>query len=306
MYVDPELEPFRSRFATPDYAELTAARAMTRVDVDVAALADSGIRAEQLEIRGPARSTVPCWVMRPLGPASTPPPILVYVHGGGFVMGSVGLEQNAAAGFVRDLGAVVVAPEYRLAPEAPYPAALDDLRAVLTWLADGGLGHDADTNRIALVGESAGATLACSLAMANRDDRAVPIALVCLGIPVLDSRCATESMRRLDDTTFITPAAMRLGWSAYLAGRPPVGVASPTLVDDLTGLPPMFLSLASYDPLVDEGLEFAQRLNLAGNAVELHLYPGTFHGAALATTAVSQRIQGDKTAALARAWGLAA
>jgi acetyl esterase len=290
MYMDPELEPFRAMFATPDYTDLAAARAITQVEIDVNALAAGGVQAVRVDINSPEQSGVPVWVMSPLGDSTAPRPVLIYVHGGGFVMGSVGLEQSAVTGFVHGLGAVVVAPEYRLAPESPYPAAVDDLRAVLGWLANGGLGDDVDTTRIALVGESAGATLACSLAIVNRDSARVPIALVCLGIPALD----------------ITPAAMRLGWSAYLGGQPAVGVASPSSVDDLTGLPPMFVSVASYDPLVDEALEFVRRLNLAGNAVELHLYPGTFHGAALAPTAVSRRIQSDKTAALARSLGLAA
>jgi acetyl esterase len=306
MYMDPELEPFRAMFATPDYTDLAAARAITQVEIDVNALAAGGVQAVRVDINSPEQSGVPVWVMSPLGDSKAPRPVLIYVHGGGFVMGSVGLEQSAVTGFVHGLGAVVVAPEYRLAPESPYPAAVDDLRAVLGWLANGGLGDDVDTTRIALVGESAGATLACSLAIVNRDSARVPIALVCLGIPALDSRCQTESMVRLGDATFITPAAMRLGWSAYLGGQPAVGVASPSSVDDLTGLPPMFVSVASYDPLVDEALEFVRRLNLAGNAVELHLYPGTFHGAALAPTAVSRRIQSDKTAALARSLGLAA
>jgi acetyl esterase/lipase len=242
------------------------------------------------------------------GPETTVPGI-VLIHGGGFIVGSVEAEHVGAVLMAVDAGAVLVSVEYRLAPEHPYPAGLHDCYAALSFLhaEAGALG--VDPARIALVGTSAGGGLAAATALLSRDRGGPAICFQMLHIPELDDRLETPSMRQfVDAPVWNTPLAVQ-SWKAYLgalAGRDDVpAYAAPARATDLSGLPPAYVSTAENDPLRDEGIAYALALLRAGVSVELHQFPGTFHGSALvARAAVSRRAQKEAALVLRRALGV--
>jgi acetyl esterase/lipase len=236
-------------------------------------------------------------------------PAILYVHGGAFVLGSINTEHVGALRLVRDVGAVVVSVEYRLAPEHPYPAGIEDCYAALAWLhaEAGALGIDAA--RVAVSGSSAGGGLAAALALLARDRGGPALCFQYLGIPELDDRLDTPSMRQFDDTPmFSRPAAVQ-SWQWYLGDRygtddVPV-YAAPGRATDLAGLPPAYISAMEFDPLRDEGIHYALGLLAAGVAVELHVFPGTFHGSVVADhAAVTRREKAEQALVLRRALGL--
>jgi acetyl esterase/lipase len=199
--------------------------------------------------------------------------------------------------------AVVVSVEYRLAPEHPFPAGLEDCYAALVWLAAEARALGVDPARIAVMGQSAGGGLAAGLALLARDRGGPRLCCQLLGIPELDHRLETASMREFVDTPLWNRPNAIMSWRHYL-GEPPGEVspyASPAIAKDLRGLPPAYVSTMEFDPLRDEGIEYALRLLQAGVPVELHQYPGTFHGSGLvAGAAVSRRAQAEWLDALAR------
>jgi acetyl esterase/lipase len=235
-----------------------------------------------------------------------PTPAIVYIHGGGFVLGSAETEAAGAATLAAELGAVVASVDYRLAPEHPYPAGLDDCFATLTWLA---AQEGIDLARIAVVGNSAGGGLSAALALRARDTGGPALCFQFLGIPDLDDRLETQSMRDYVDTPMWNRPSAELSWKWYLGEDrtdvPPY--ASPPRADDLAGLPPTYVSVAQFDPLRDEGIAYAQRLAHADVPVELHMFAGTFHGSALATGAwVSRRQNEEQITVLRRVFKLLA
>ena len=199
---------------------------------------------------------------------------------------------------VAQLGCIALSVDYRLAPEAPYPAALNDCRAALAAL------HampQVDPARIAVRGVSAGGGLALGLGLMARDARAQPIAHLHLIYPMLDDR--TE--RNFRPRHFVwNAAANRFGWGALLAGQDranPPAYAAPARARDYAGLPPVFLAVGSIDLFAPENLTAATRMIADGVAVELHLYPGAYHGFNLvADSRVAQAFARDSLAAIER------
>jgi acetyl esterase/lipase len=236
-------------------------------------------------------------------------PALLYIHGGGFVVGSVLAEQESAAAIASSLDAVVVSVEYRLAPEHPFPAALDDCFAALNWLCQHASELGVDPARVGVFGSSAGAGLAAALALYCRDHGGPSICFQFLAIPLLDDRLETQSIRTFDDTPGWNLASAELSWAYYLGAAVSGDVspyAAPSRADDLRNLPPAYVSTMEFDPLRDEGILYALALLDAGVTVELHSYPGTFHGSTSVRTAgVSQRIIDEQMDVLRRALGLA-
>lgn len=275
-----------------------------------------GIETLALEDRTvPGRDGAPDVPVRVYRPAATDTrsllPAVVMIHGGGFVIGSVEAEHAGAATIALDTGGVVVSVDYRLAPEHPYPAALEDCYAALCWLHDQAGALGVDPARVALVGASAGGGLAAATALYARDQGGPAVCFQLLQIPELDDRLETPSMRRfVDSPLWNRPLAVQ-SWQAYLgplSGADDVpAYAAPARATDLSGLPPAYVSTAENDPLRDEGINYAQRLLQAGVSVELHQFPGTFHGSALVTTAaVSRRAQREMSAVLRLALGVKA
>jgi len=241
---------------------------------------------------------VPVRIYRPAGASGDLPGIL-YLHGGGFCIGSIATEHAAAVGLTNAVQAVVVSVDYRLAPEHPYPAGLEDCYTALLHLAklDG-----VDVSRLAVHGQSAGGGLSAATALFARDRGGPALCFQALGIPELDDRLETPSMTAFTNTPmWARPQAVK-SWEYYLGGKPADGYAAPARMEDLSGLPPTYLVTCELDPLRDEGLTYAMRLLAAGVPVEVHNYAGAFHGAMLVQgAAVVRRMQDELVSALVRA-----
>jgi acetyl esterase/lipase len=237
-------------------------------------------------------------------------PALLYIHGGGFVLGSVASEQDNAATLASTLDIVVASVEYRLAPEHPFPAGLHDCFAALNWLCQHADDLGVDRTRVGVYGSSAGGGLAAALALYCRDRGGPSLCFQFLAIPVLDDRLATHSMRAFLDTPEWDRPSAELSWAYYLGASSPAEVseyAAPARARDLRGLPPAYVSTMEFDPLRDEGILYALALLDAGVPVELHSYPGTFHGSTqVAAAGVSRRIGNEQLHVLRRALGISA
>lgn len=254
--------------------------------------------AERLEISDVPLGDAKVRVYRPLHAEGNLPGLL-YIHGGGFVLGDVDTEHLGAARLADALQVILVSVDYRLAPEHPYPAGLDDCYAALEFLA--GL-PGVDPGRIAVHGASAGGALAAGVALLARDRGGPTLCFQSLNIPVLDDRMTTASMVAFTDTPLWSRPQAEQSWSMYLAEREADGYAAPARTEDLSGLPPAYVVTCELDPLRDEGIEYALRLLRAGVSVELHQWPGTFHGSTLVPgAAVVERMNSELIGALARA-----
>ncbi|MGW5641562.1 alpha/beta hydrolase [Saccharopolyspora sp. NPDC003752] len=299
MHLDPELAAALPALPDLHIQDLAGARARMRQLAEGAA--PGGVVMTDHAVPGPDGS-VRVGVCRP--PDVTGPlPALLLLHGGGFVMGGLETVAAQAAELCAQVPAVVVAVDYRLAPEHPYPAALRDCEAALRWIASesGALGVDA--GRIGAYGMSAGGGLAAALTLLVRDRGGPPLCFQLLDAPEVDDRLDTASMRAFDDTPLWNRPDAVLSWRYYLAdcGGVVPPYAAPARADDLSGLPPAYVSVYENDPLRDEGLSYASGLLRGGSSVELHLFPGTFHrSAVIASAAVSRRQIAETLNALRR------
>lgn len=233
---------------------------------------------------------VPAIVIRPPSESAGRGAVL-NVHGGGLVAGSHRSALADNAQLALDLDCVMVVLDYRLAPEHPYPAALDDVATVWGWLADGGLDDVVDRRRLVLMGGSAGGCLAAGLTVRLlAAGRAVPSALVLIQ-PQLDDRNLLPSTYELDQAHFWDRPSNLLSWSVYLGGRTEVPPdAAPARAEDLSGFPRTFLEIGQVDLFRDEEIEFGARLSRCGVPVEMHVWAGAFHGFdGLRATRVAQR-----------------
>lgn len=231
---------------------------------------------------------------------------LLHIHGGGMVLGDVSMTDDACAAVADEVGILVASVDYRLAPEHPFPAPLEDCYAALLWLSRTAGELEVDPERIAVGGGSAGGGLAAGLALLARDRGEVPVAFQLLVYPMLDDRNATPSSSDINDTRVWNRAANVYGWNAYLTGRAGAddvpGYAAPARAVDLAGLPPAYVNVGDLDLFVDEDIAYATALRRAGVPVELHVYPGAFHGSNgfAAASALSQRWTRDERDALRR------
>jgi acetyl esterase/lipase len=252
---------------------------------------------ELLDITDVKAAGVGVRVYRPRTPGRHPG--VLYLHGGGFCLGSVAIEHGGAVQIANALDAVVVSVVYRLAPEFPYPAGLEDCYAGLQHLA--GL-EGVDSSRLAVHGQSAGGGLAAATVLLAHDRGGPAVRVQSLGIPELDDRLETPSMQAFVGTPLWSRPQAIKSWEYYLGGKAADHYAAPARREDLSGLPPAHITTMELDPLRDEGITYAMRLLAAGVSVELHSYPGTFHGSSLVTeAAVSKRMTEDLLGALGRA-----
>ncbi len=211
-----------------------------------------------------------------------PLPVLLWIHGGGFISGDVKSNDNICENFVLKCNCVVVSAEYRLTPQHPYPAGFDDCYAVLEWLATSGSKKlNIDIDRIAVGGSSAGGCLAAGVALKACETNGPKIKHQLLLIPVLDDRHLTQSSRDITDHRVVWNRDLSmLAWDGYLHdvfGETP-SYAAPARTKTIPNLPSTFISVEEQDLLRDESIVYAQRLMQAGVTTELHVYPGTFHG----------------------------
>ena len=241
-------------------------------------------------------------------PGETGRAALLHIHGGGMIIGSAKSMQHGPSTIAAVLGIPVASVEYRLAPENPFPAPQDDCLAALKWLAGGANEMGVDPARIGIIGESAGGGLAAATALMARDTGGPRLAAQFLTYPMLDHRTGSNACRYSNPVTgeFVwTRQANQIGWEALRGDYQPSdhrkGWFSPTLADDLAGLPPTWIGTGSLDLFLDENLDYARRLIAAGVPVELHSYPGAIHAFnAVASSAISQAFSRDLVSAIAR------
>jgi acetyl esterase len=296
MNIDPELEPFLSLFPPADLSDpVTARKNLAELAASVPAPDTADMEIEDRTV--PADPDVAVRIYRPHQAQG----VIVWLHGGGFVMGDLNTEQHAAARLAPGSGAAVISVGYRRAPEHRFPAALDDAYAVLTWTAGHAAELGIDPERIAVGGHSAGGGLAAAVALRARDQQGPPIRFQLLNQPELDDRQETWSQRHFTDLPWMNRDKITATWRHYLGSAPASPYAAPARAADLSGLPPAYIATAEFDPLRDEAITYALRLLQAGVPVELHQWPGTFHGSqAILSAAVSQRQIAELTAALRR------
>ncbi|MFJ8713666.1 alpha/beta hydrolase [Streptomyces violaceus] len=239
---------------------------------------------EDRQVPGPqGEPDISLLICRPAAPATAGArPVLYHVHGGGMVIGNNRVGVDVPLAWAQALDAVVVSVEYRLAPEHPHPAPVEDVYAGLLWTADHAAELGADPERIVIAGASAGGGLCAALALLTRDRKGPqPIGQV-LMCPMLDDRNDTPSTYQMAGLGVWDRTANDTGWTALLGswrGGPDVpAYAAPARAEDLTGLPPAFLDVGSAETFRDEVVAYASRIWQAGGVAELHVWPGGFHG----------------------------
>ncbi|ORJ59686.1 alpha/beta hydrolase [Mycobacterium simiae] len=309
--LDPELAAVAAVLPKLDLADLASARAVERLIVEQLPKYEARIPLSVRDFTVSARhhtAEVPVRVYAS-AEAEVPAPALLYLHGGAFVMGGLPLSDYMARLLVERAGVTVVAVDYRLAPEHPYPAGLEDCYAVLQWAVANGTEHGIDPQRLGVLGESAGGGLAAALALLARDRGGPHLAAQFLDAPTIDDRLDTPSMTTLFDTPAWQSVNSPLSWRYYLEGTAQPGgddvpiYAAPAraTVENLTGLPPAYVTAYQVDPTRDEGLDYARHLIQAGVPTEVHHYLGAFHLAHIIPgTAIGARMIDDRIEAVRR------
>ena len=208
---------------------------------------------------------------------------LLWIHGGGYVMGHPVTYHELCSRFAGDLGIVVVSVDYRLAPEHPFPAGLEDCYAALRWVHDHADELGVDLDRIAVGGDSAGGGLAACLAQLAHDRGEVPVCFQLLVYPMLDDRTASRTDHAGTGSFVWTPTSNAFGWTSYLGHPPgddedrPYAVAARR--EDLSGLPPAWIGVGDLDLFHAEDLAYAERLQAAGVPCQVEVVAGMYHGA---------------------------
>ncbi|PRC42296.1 alpha/beta hydrolase [Mycobacterium sp. ITM-2017-0098] len=213
-------------------------------------------------------------LFRPSGMTSSSGPALLWIHGGGYVIGEAAQDDVLCRRFAKELGATVVSVDYRLAPEHPYPTPVEDCYAALRWMAKL---PSVDPERVAIGGASAGGGLAATLALLARDRGEIPLAAQLLVYPMIDDRTVERSGLDNPGHRLWNQSSNRFGWRAYLGDADP-NVAVPARRDDLAGLPPAWIGVGTLDLFHDEDLAYAERLRAAGVPCEVMVVDGAFHG----------------------------
>jgi acetyl esterase/lipase len=275
--------------------------------VMVAVPVDPATTITMRDVAVPCPNGDPDVIVRVYSPpeSDTARPCCYWIHGGGYIFGSIDTSDARCVQTAEALDCVVVSVEYRLAPEYPYPAPLEDCYTGLAWTAAHADELGIDPERIAIVGQSAGGGLAAGLALLVRDRGEIPLCFQLLIYPMIDDRNTTPSSHLV--TKVWTRETNLLGWRCYLGHEPGIPdvahYAAPARAEDLRGLAPAFIGVGTLDVFRDENIDYAQRLLAAGVPTELHVYAGAPHGfEGLAPQAeVSRRFNRDIAEALRRA-----
>lgn len=292
--LDPEvveaLEVYRILgFENTDFSEenLATMRA-TLAEFMATAMAElpdnDNVVSEDRTVPGPDGNDIPIRIYRPAdADPDTALPAIYWIHGGGMVLGDLDGSDPGCEAYVDQLGVVVVSVDYRLAPEHPHPAPVEDCYAGLEWMADNAAELGVDPTRIAVAGGSAGGGLAAGTCLLARDRGGPSVAYQCLVYPMLDDRNDTDSAREFSGILSWSREHNAAGWGALLgdiAGGDDVSrYAAPARAGDLSGLPPTLVQVGDLEVFRDEDIDYAKRLMQAGVPTELHVYPGVFHGA---------------------------
>jgi acetyl esterase/lipase len=241
-------------------------------------------------------------IYRPVNASGTLPGTY-FIHGGGMVLGDIAGEDATAAMLCAEIGAVVVSVEYRLAPEHPRPAPVEDCYAGLLWTADNAAALGIDPDRLAIYGGSAGGGLTLGTALLARDRQGPALRFIMPIYPMIDDTNTTASSHEITDVGIWDRAGNIEAWQWYLGGKPADQYAAPARATDLAGLPPAFIDVGTVDLFRDEDIAFAQRLMQAGVPAELHVNPGSYHASETFApeAALSRRIWAARVDRLKRA-----
>ena len=283
MPLDPEVTSYLAAAAAaglPPFESLTPAEARANSERLVTAFAGPTLpvsRVEDITIPGPG-GPIPARVYSARTDGQLEP-VVAYFHGGGWVVGSLETHDVVGRSLATAAGCLVVAVDYRLAPENPYPAAIDDCWAAVEWLSEHAQEVGGDPSRLAVCGDSAGGNLAAAVALRARDRR-LQIAAQQLVYPVLDHDLETSTYRANATGMGLTRSAMQAYWDHYVPDRRRRAEpdASPLRAEDVSGVAPALVVVCEFDPLLDEGVAYARRLEAAGVPVELSRYDGMIHG----------------------------
>ncbi len=310
--IDPEsLEPLDQLLAAlpggfnaiPDIVQRRATVSAVLAMVEVPP--NPNVTSEDRTVPGPEGAPdIMVRIYRPVGVTGTLPGIY-YIHGGGMILGDVAGEDATASSLCEQVGAVVVSVEYRLAPEHPHPAPVEDCYAGLRWMAAHAaeLGYDPD--RLALYGGSAGGGLVLGTVLLARDRGGPAIAFMMPIYPMIDDTHTTPSSHEITDVGIWDRAGNIEAWAWYLGDGKPDQYAAPARAEDLSGLPPAYIDVRTVDLFRDEDIAFANRLMQAGVPCELKVNPGSYHASEVFApdAELSRRIRADRVAALRRALG---
>ena len=235
-----------------------------------------------------------------------PLPVIVHIHGGGFVMGAPEMKDVENRLFASELKCAIYSVDHRLAPEAPHPAPLEDIYSVFVWLHANAGRLGLDPARIGIKGESGGGGFAAGAALYARDRSGPKFAFQHLIYPMIDDRSAVRDDLHPCVGEFVwTQANNYFGWRSLLGAEPGSAGVSPyaaaARAEDVSGLPPTYISVGGLDLFLEENLTYVDRLSRAGVPVEFHLYPRAFHGFYRATNArVTRQAEHDTREALRR------
>ena len=302
--LDPELHALPDAFPSLDFTDerVVAMRAQFNAMAQMADAEAAGVQRTEVQFESADGTSVRGLLYRPANQGRTHPGYL-HIHGGGYILGSPEGSDIGNVAVCSKLGVVVLSVDYRLAPEHPIPAPLDDCYAGLAWLHREASELNVDTGRIGIGGESAGGGLAAALAIKARDAGEFSVCHQHLTYPMLDDRTGTDDAPGdpLVGEFVWTRGSNRYGWTRYLGTAPAEAPQVPARVQSTEGLPPAWLSTATLDLFRDENILYANRLMAGGVPTELVVYPGACHGfQALPGTQLGARYIRDHMEALAR------
>jgi len=283
MPLDPNLQTMLDQLASmggPAMTEVSAPEAREMYKLMIAADAPpQDVASVEARSIPSASGDIPARVYRPAStPLGDPPPILVWYHGGGWVIGDLETTDGVARKLANRAQAIVVSVDYCLAPEHPYPAPVEDCWKVLEWVAEHGAELGGDPSRLAVGGDSAGGNLSAVMAIKARD-AGIPLRQQLLVYPAVDLTLSFPSIDENGEGYLLTKDSMVWFVNHYVGGNDPKDPQiSPYYADDISGVAPAQVLTAEFDPLRDEGEAYAERLKDAGVAVDVKRYDGMIHG----------------------------
>ncbi|WP_134702609.1 alpha/beta hydrolase [Ammoniphilus sp. YIM 78166] len=306
--LDPELRVFFSVLPTKNFADVTARRHLLLEECKAKKSPPNPnvFISERYIQGGEGAPNIRVKMYEPMDKSGLLPGLL-WIHGGGYFLGAPEMDDDLCQRFAEEAHCVVLSVDYRLAPEHPFPAGLEDCYASLTWLFQHAAEVGVDPSRLAIAGASAGGGLCAALALLARDCKGPSLRFQMPLYPMMDDRNVTPSSYEITDTRIWNREANLLGWEMYLGTRDGTEIsayAAPARATDLSGLPPTYTCVGSADLFRDETIDYVMKLSQAGVPTEFHLYPGGYHGFEVVCpqAEISQRATRQYVDALKRAF----
>lgn len=310
--IDPELAPSLEMMPSEgmDFSDIPAVRTMSdKMFGEMASMMPhvEGVDTIDKSVPGPdGAPDIDVRIYTPEGQTGIMPGML-WIHGGGYIVGNLEADDYSMRQICKNVGCVIVSVNYRLAPENPFPAGIEDCYAALKWMFASTRDINVDKSFIAIGGGSAGGGMAAGLVLLVRDRAEVEVVFQLLIFPMIDNRNISFSSHAITDPRTWDREKNIIAWKAYLGKEADNDDVSPyaaaSLAKDLSGLPPAYIAVGELDLFLDEDIEYAQRLLQAGVSTELHVYPGATHGFdGMITAAVSKRFIEERNNALKKAF----